>query len=210
MGDEDDLGEAVGQAPQQVDHRGAPVLVERAEDLVQDEQRERLAGALRDHLADGEPERQVGDVLLAAGDDRLGIAVVEQRGAVVLVELEVGVAAVGEVAQEAGGEVGEIGTQRGVEIGAQIGERAVELLVQRELGAGGRDLALPLARSARRRATASTASAAAADSPRARTSVSSASRRARSAAASGLAGLAVGRLAVAERRRAGRRSSPAR
>ena len=111
VGDENDLREAVGEAPEQVDHGGAAVLVERAEDLVQDQQRQRLPRPLRDHLADRQPERQVGDVLLAAGDDRLGIAVVEQGRAVVLVQLELGVAAVGEVAQESGGELGEVGPQ---------------------------------------------------------------------------------------------------
>ena len=121
--DEDHLGEAVGQAAQQVHHGEAAVLVQRAEDLVQHQQRQRLAGALRDHLADGEAERQVGDVFLAAGDDGLGLAVVQQRGPVVLVELQLGVAAVGEVAQERRGEVGEVGPQRGIELGAQIRQR---------------------------------------------------------------------------------------
>ena len=105
MGDEDDLREAVGQAPQQVHHGGPAVLIERAEDLIEDQQRQRLPGALRDHLADGEAKREVGDVLLATGDDRLGIAVVEQRGAIVLVQLEIGVAPVGEIAKEAGREL---------------------------------------------------------------------------------------------------------
>ena len=66
---------------EQIDHGAPAILVQRAEDLVQDQQRQRLPGPLGDHLADGQPERQVGHVLLAAGDDRLGIAVVEQGGA---------------------------------------------------------------------------------------------------------------------------------
>src|SRR5512134_1617705 len=59
VGDEDDLRESVGERAQEVEHGLAPVLVQRPEDLVEHEQRERLAGPLGDHLADGEPERQV-------------------------------------------------------------------------------------------------------------------------------------------------------
>jgi hypothetical protein len=63
--------------------------------------------------------------------------------AVGCVELEVGVAPVGEVAEESGGEVAQVGTQGCVELGPEIRERAVELLVQSELDARG--LGLPLA-----------------------------------------------------------------
>src|SRR5215471_9781357 len=48
--DDDDLREAIPQLPQQPQHVLAAALIERPEDLVQHEQRERLTGPLRDHL----------------------------------------------------------------------------------------------------------------------------------------------------------------
>ena len=130
---------------------------------------------------------------------RLGVAVLEQRRAVVLVELELGVAAVGEVAEERGRELGEVGPERGVELGAEIGQGAVELLVQRELARGRGRFLLPrgpLLRGAAR--PPATASAAALLSPLARASASSASCRSFSAAAAGVASRVVRGLAVAE------------
>ena len=121
----------------------APVLVQRAEDLVQHQERERLPGALGDHLADGEAQREVRDVLLAAGDDRLGIAVVQEGGAVVLVQLQLGVAPVGEVPQEGRRQVGEVGPKGRVQLAPEIGEGAVELLVQAEISCGRGRVALP-------------------------------------------------------------------
>ena len=53
------------QIAEQIEHGGAPLLVERPEDLVQHQERERLPGPLGDHLADGQAERQIGHVLLA-------------------------------------------------------------------------------------------------------------------------------------------------
>src|SRR5688572_29865588 len=50
MGDEDHLLEAVFQVVQQLDDVVAARHVQRAEHLVQDEQRQRVAGALGDHL----------------------------------------------------------------------------------------------------------------------------------------------------------------
>src|SRR5947208_6051797 len=57
----------------------APGLVERAEDLVEHEQRQRLARPLGDHLRDREPQHEARDVLLAARDDRLRYAALEDR-----------------------------------------------------------------------------------------------------------------------------------
>ncbi len=116
--------------PQEIHDACAPELVERAEDLVQDEQRERLPGALGDHLRDREAQHEVGEILLAAGDHRLGDAVLEHDDVVLIVELDLGVAAVGELAQERARQLRELGTQLEVEVGAQVGVRAVELVVQ--------------------------------------------------------------------------------
>src|SRR6185436_3505849 len=68
MRDQNDLGESVCQAAQQIYHRGSAILIQRAEDLVQNEERERLSRPLGDHLTDRQPKRQVGHILLTAGD----------------------------------------------------------------------------------------------------------------------------------------------
>src|SRR5688500_19495722 len=49
VGDEDDLREAVGQASEQVRDGATVSLIEGAEDLVEDEQGQRLPSPLRDH-----------------------------------------------------------------------------------------------------------------------------------------------------------------
>src|SRR5712692_4616459 len=100
MRDQDDLGEPVGQAPQQIHYGDPPILVERAEDLIQQQQRERLPRARGNHLADGEPKGQVCDVLFTTGHNGPGIAVVEQPNLVVLVQLELGVSPPGKIRQE--------------------------------------------------------------------------------------------------------------
>src|SRR3990170_5504896 len=66
VGDENHLGKAVGQVAEQVHHCDPALLVERTEDLVQHQEGEGLSGSFGDHLADGKPERQIGDVFLAS------------------------------------------------------------------------------------------------------------------------------------------------
>ena len=143
----------------------APRLVERAEDLVQHQERQGLARPLRDHLGDREPQHEVGEVLLSARNDRLGDAALEDGHRVVLGELELVVAAVREVRQEARGELRDLGAHARVQLTPQVGEGPVELVVQ------------PLARLARGD-LARTSSSARVRSPRASTTASSASRSA--------------------------------
>src|SRR5207253_1103910 len=63
---------------------------------------------------------------------------------IVLGELELVVAAVGQVREEAGGELGDLGTHAPVQLAAQIRERPVELVVKPLTGLERADLPLPL------------------------------------------------------------------
>src|SRR5215472_16025810 len=65
------LREPVAETPQEREHVLPAGLVQRAEDLVEHQERQRLARTLRDHLGNGEPQDQVRKVLLAAREDRL-------------------------------------------------------------------------------------------------------------------------------------------
>src|SRR5207249_953614 len=105
-------------------------LAERAEDFVQHEQGQRLASPLGDHLRNGQPQDQARDVLLAARDDGLRYAALEDREGVVLRQLQLVVAAVGQVGQEAGGELGDLGAHARVQLAPQVGERAVQLVME--------------------------------------------------------------------------------
>src|SRR5947208_1172570 len=122
----------------------APGLVERAEDLVQHEQRQRLARPLGNHLRDREPQHETRNVLLAARDDRLRDAALEDRERVVFRQLELVVAAVGQVGEEAGGELGDLGAHARVQLAPQVRERAVQLVVKALARLEAGDLALAL------------------------------------------------------------------
>src|SRR5947208_4296262 len=122
----------------------APGLVERAEDLVEHEQRQRLTRPLGDHLRDREPQHEARDVLLAARDDRLRYAALEDREGVVFRQLELVVPAVGQVGEETGGELGNLRAHARVQLASQVRERAVQLVVEALARPQRRDLALAL------------------------------------------------------------------
>ena len=94
---ENHLREAVAQAAQQREDVLAPRLVERAEDFVEHEQRERLPRALGDHLRDGEPQYKIRDVLFSTRDHRLRNPLVEHDDAVILVQIDLIVTRIGEI-----------------------------------------------------------------------------------------------------------------
>ena len=70
------------------------------------------------------------DVLLAARNHRLGHAVLEHHDVVVLVQLQLVVAPVGEIGEETAGDLRELRPQLEVEVGPQVGERAIQLVVE--------------------------------------------------------------------------------
>ena len=97
MRDDDDLLEAVAEAAQQLDDVLPPRFIERPEDFVENEERQFLSRALGDHLRDREAEDEIGEIFFAAGDDGLGDSLLEHRQAVLIVELQFGIARVGEL-----------------------------------------------------------------------------------------------------------------
>src|SRR6266581_2778636 len=84
--DENDLGETIAQTAQEREHVLAPRFVERAKDLVEHQQGERLSRALRDHLRDRNPQDEIRDVLFLATDYRVGPALVEAHSPIVLLQ----------------------------------------------------------------------------------------------------------------------------
>ena len=122
--------EAAGEAVQQLDHVVPPLHVQRAEDLVQDQHVQRVPRPLRDHLADREPQHQVGDVLLAAADHRLLLALVEDQDVVRLVDLQRRVAPRRDVGEERAGQLAQLRTDPGVQLDPEPVEGRVQLGVQ--------------------------------------------------------------------------------
>ena len=66
MGDQDDLGEAIRQTPQKVYDSRPTVLIQRSEDLIEDQEGEGLPRALSYHLTDGEAKCEIGNIFLAS------------------------------------------------------------------------------------------------------------------------------------------------
>jgi len=69
-------------------------------------------------------------ILFAARDDRSGDRVLEDDDVVLVVQLDVRVATVGQLANVAARQIRDFWPKLLIEVGAQIGERAIELLVQ--------------------------------------------------------------------------------
>src|SRR6185312_1892731 len=128
--DENDLLEPVTEVAQQIHHGGTMHLIQRAEDLVENEQGERLPRALRDHLRDGESEYEAREVLLTARDDRLHRTILQYDDVVAIIEFEFAVAPIREIGEERAGQLGDFRAELEVQVGPEIGVGAIELIVQ--------------------------------------------------------------------------------
>jgi len=143
-------------------------LVERAEDLVEHEQRQRLARPLGDHLRDREPQHEARDVLLAARDDRLGTPPSRMVRVVVLRQVELVVAAVGQVGQESRRRARRSsGRMRRVQLAPQVREPRSNSLWRRWRALSAAIWRSRWARSASRRFVSARSSSARLSSPRA-------------------------------------------
>jgi len=94
---------------QKREHVLAPRFVQGAEDFIEYEQGERLPRPLGDHLGDRQTQDEIRNVLLPHPRSRLGHAFVEHDHAIVLVQVHLVVARVGEVGQEPGRQSADLG-----------------------------------------------------------------------------------------------------
>src|SRR5450432_3631002 len=105
-------------------------LIERAKDLIQNQQRERLPRTLGNHLRDRESQHEVRQILLAARDHGLRAPVLEYEDVVLIVELELVVTSIRELRQERARELRQFRAKLKIQIGAQVGIGAIALVVQ--------------------------------------------------------------------------------
>ena len=116
---DEDLSKAAAEGGQSIQYRLPTLRVQAPEDLVEDEQRKRLARPLLDELAQGEPQRERHHVLFATGQHRLADPVFYQRHAEISVELQRGVAAVGQERKALARVSGQFGTDARVQLQAK-------------------------------------------------------------------------------------------